>query len=98
MRARAATTLKLIPCTDLALPDPLVGTFVTRNHAMMVVDTLYTREAAGMPRPQVVGIESVEDGGRRDGLTFHDGAQCSGGMSSPAECSDLTYQILRHGA
>jgi peptide/nickel transport system substrate-binding protein len=79
VRAQAATTLKFTPYADLALLDPLVSAFVTRNHVMMVFDTLYALDAAGVPRPQMVGGESVEAGGRRvrltlrDGLKFHDG-------------------------
>jgi peptide/nickel transport system substrate-binding protein len=84
VRAQAATTLKFTPYADLALLDPLVSAFVTRNHVMMVFDTLYALDAAGMPRPQMVGGESVEDGGRRvrltlrDGLKFHDGTPVLG--------------------
>ena len=53
-RAEATTTLKFIPYADLALLDPIVSAFVTRNHVMMVYDTLFaldeTGAAHGAPR------------------------------------------------
>ena len=84
VRAQSATTLKFVPYADLALLDPLVSAFVTRNHVMMVFDTLYSLDAAGVPQPQMVRGQSVEDGGKlwrltlRDGLTFHDGTPVLG--------------------
>jgi peptide/nickel transport system substrate-binding protein len=41
VQSAAATTLKFIPYADLALTDPLVSAFITRNHVMMVFDTLF---------------------------------------------------------
>jgi peptide/nickel transport system substrate-binding protein len=79
VRAEAATTLKFIPYADLALLDPIVSAFVTRNHVMMVYDTLYALDEAGVVQPQMIEGHSVEaDGTRwtltlRDGLRFHDG-------------------------
>jgi len=35
IRAASATTLKFVPYADLALLDPLVSPFVTRNHESM---------------------------------------------------------------
>lgn len=80
VRAQSATTLKFIPYADLALLDPLVSAFVTRNHIMMVFDLLYTLDAAGVPQPQMVEGHTIEQDGKlwrltlRDGLKFHDGA------------------------
>ena len=73
-----------MPYADLALLDPLVSAFVTRNHVMMVFDTLYSLDAAGVPQPQMLEGASVEDRGRlwrlslRDGLIFHDGTPVLG--------------------
>ena len=52
VRAASATTLKFVPYADLALLDPLVSAFVTRNHVMMVFDTLFasTRRATRSTR------------------------------------------------
>ncbi len=35
VRAQAATTLRFVPYADLALLDPAVSAFVTRNHVLM---------------------------------------------------------------
>ncbi len=79
-RAASASTLKFVPYADLALLDPVLTTnYVTRNHALMVFDTLYGIDTTYRARPQMVAGHVVEDGGRlwtltlRDGLTFHDG-------------------------
>ncbi len=80
-RAEATTTLKFVPYADLALLDPLVSAFVTRNHVMMVFDTLYGLDASGTPQPQMVAGHVVEEDGRlwrltlRPGLLFHDGTK-----------------------
>jgi peptide/nickel transport system substrate-binding protein len=80
-RAQSATTLKFIPYADLALIDPLVSAFVTRNHAMMVFDTLFALDEAGIPQPQMLAGHTVDEDGRqwtltlRDQLTFHDGTR-----------------------
>jgi peptide/nickel transport system substrate-binding protein len=81
VRAAAASTLKFVPYADLALIDPLVSAFVTRNHVMMVFDTLFALDAAGNAQPQMLAGYTVEDGGKtwkltlRDGLLFHDGTK-----------------------
>ncbi len=77
-RAESTTTLKFIPYADLALLDPIVSAFVTRNHVMMVYDTLFALDEAGTPQPQMLeGATTDADGLRwvltlRDGLRFHD--------------------------
>ena len=81
VRAAAATTLKFVPYADLALLDPNVSAFVTRNHCMMVFDTLFALDAAGNAQPQMLAGYTTEDDGKtwkltlRDGLTFHDGTK-----------------------
>ena len=78
VRAQSATTLKFIPYADLALLDPAVSAFVTRNHVMMVFDTLFALDDAGIPQYQMLEGHSVEDDGLtwtltlRSGLKFHD--------------------------
>jgi peptide/nickel transport system substrate-binding protein len=78
VRAASATTLKFVPYADLALLDPQVSAFVTRNHVMMVFDTLFALDAAGNAQPQMLAGYVVEDGEKtwkltlRDGLKFHD--------------------------
>ena len=81
VRAASASTLKFVPYADLALLDPLVSAFVTRNHVMMVFDTLFALDANGEAQPQMLAGYTVEDGGKtwkltlRDGLVFHDGSK-----------------------
>ena len=79
VRAEAETTLKFIPYADLALLDPAVSAFVTRNHVLMVFDTLFGVDEAGVAQPQMLsGYTTSPDGltwtlTLRDGLRFHDG-------------------------
>ncbi len=79
VRAGAATTLKFIPYADLALLDPAVSAFVTRNHVMMVFDTLFAMDEAGQMQPQMLSGYATEPDGLtwtltlRDGIKFHDG-------------------------
>ena len=79
VRAQATTTLKFVPYADLALLDPAVSAFVTRNHVLMVFDTLFAMDAAGVAQPQMLeGYTTADDGltwtlTLRDGLRFHDG-------------------------
>lgn len=83
-RAQSATTLKFIPYADLALLDPAVSAFVTRNHVMMVFDTLFALDGAGAPQPQMLAGHTVDEDGKtwtltlRDGLLFHDGTPVLG--------------------
>ena len=80
VRAEAAATLKFIPYADLALLDPAVSAFVTRNHVMMVFDTLFAMDEAGVMQPQMLAGYAAEPDGLawtltlRPGLRFHDGA------------------------
>lgn len=79
VRAAAQTTLRFVPYADLALLDPAVSAFVTRNHVLMVFDTLFGLDEAGRPQPQMLEGYSVSDDGLmwdltlRPGLVFHDG-------------------------
>ncbi len=79
VRAQAATTLKFVPYADLALLDPAVSAFVTRNHVLMVFDTLFAMDEAGVARPQMLAGCTTEPDGLawtltlREGLRFHDG-------------------------
>ncbi len=79
VRAQAATTLKFVPYADLVLLDPAVSAFVTRNHVLMVFDTLFGMDADGRAQPQMLAGYTTSDDGLtwtltlRDGLKFHDG-------------------------
>ena len=96
VRAASATTLKFVPYADLALIDPLVSAFVTRNHVMMVFDTLFALDASGAVQPQMLDGWTVEDEQKtwkltlRDGLIFHD--------STPVLARDVVASLRRWGA
>ena len=79
-RAAAQTTLRFIPVIDLAFIDPVFsGAQVSRNHGLMVYDTLYGINSALDVSPQMVEGHAVSNDGRqwdlilRDGLLWHDG-------------------------
>ena len=84
VRAASATTLKVIPYADLALLDPAVSAFITRNHTLMVFDTLFGVDESGAVQPQMVeGVATEPDGltwtlTLRPGLMFHDGTPVLG--------------------
>src|ERR1700735_1401827 len=84
VRAASATTLKFVPYADLALLDPLVSAFVTRNHVMMVFDTLFALDGAGVGHYHMRAGHTVDSDGKvwtltlRDGLLFHDGTKVLG--------------------
>ncbi len=79
VRAQSATTLRFVPYADLALLDPAVSAFVTRNHVLMVYDTLFAMDEDGVAQPQMLAGYATEPDGLtwtltlRDGLLFHDG-------------------------
>jgi peptide/nickel transport system substrate-binding protein len=79
-RGAEASVLRFIPQSDLAVLDPIwTGAYVTRNHGMMVFDTLYGMDRAFRVSPQMVAGDTTSDDGRtrtltlRDGLLWHDG-------------------------
>ena len=81
VRAAAAATLRYVPAADIASLDPVWTTASqTRDHAMMVYDTLYGLDEQMRPQPQMVDGHRVEEDGRRwtltlrPGLRFHDGS------------------------
>ena len=80
--AQATKPLIFVPQGNLVSIDPVWTTAtVTRNAAAMVFETLYGRNDALEPKPQMIAGALVEDGGKRwtltlrDGLAFHDGAK-----------------------
>ena len=75
-----ASTLVFVPTTNPPSWDPVWTTAqATRTLAMMIYETLYTRDIALNAHPHMVEGHLVEDGGKRwtmklrPGLTFHDG-------------------------
>ena len=79
-RAQGAKVMKFIPQSDLTVLDPIWTTaYVTRNHAYMVYDTLFSTNAKFQAVPQMAEGMTTEADGKlvkitlRDGLKFHDG-------------------------
>lgn len=90
-------TLRFVPIADLSVIDPiLTTTYITRNHAYMVWDTLYGLDEDAQPQPQMVEAAEIAEHGRRvtlrlrDGLRFHDG--------EPVRARDAVASIRRWGA
>jgi peptide/nickel transport system substrate-binding protein len=79
VRSASAATLTFVPYADLALTDPLASALVTRNHVLMVFDTLFASDEHGLPRHQMLAGHTVDADALvwtltlRDGLWFHDG-------------------------
>jgi peptide/nickel transport system substrate-binding protein len=72
--------LRFIPQIDLVFLDPVFSmTNITRNHAGLVFDRLYSADNKLQAHPQMAEGHTIEDDGRRwtiklrEGLTFHDG-------------------------
>jgi peptide/nickel transport system substrate-binding protein len=96
-RAQRASTLRFVPQSDLAILDPvLTAAYVTRNHAMMVFDTLYGMDAQFRVRPQMVEGHSIEDDGRRWTLTLRQGLRWHDG--TPVLARDCVASIRRWAA
>jgi len=58
--------LRSVPIGDLRAVDPIwTTTYLTRNHAYLVWDTLFALDAQNIPRPQMVGEYGVSGDGRR---------------------------------
>jgi peptide/nickel transport system substrate-binding protein len=79
-RGQRANTLRFVPQSDVTGLDPhLSTTYVTRNHALLIFDTLYGFGPDYKTTPQMAEGHVVEDDGKRwtirlrDGLKFHDG-------------------------
>ena len=78
--AAPAKTLIFVPQANLTSLDPVWTTATTtRNFAYMVYETLYGRDQAFVPQPQMVQGHVIADDGKRwtmtlrDGLVWHDG-------------------------
>ncbi len=108
-RAMAAPdnkTLRFVPSGDLATFDPIGTTsYVVRNAALLVWDTLYGVDESQVPQPQMVESGSVSDDGLvwtftlREGLLFHDGTPVTAADAVASlkrwSARDTTGQMLR---
>ncbi|MDB5378010.1 MAG: transporter substrate-binding protein [Rubritepida sp.] len=92
--AQRARPLKFVPHADLVVLDPLASmAIVTRNHALMVFDTLYGLDSSYLPHPHMLEGATTESDGRvwklklREGLRFHDG--------EPVLAKDAVASLIR---
>jgi peptide/nickel transport system substrate-binding protein len=81
-RGNAARVLTVVPAADLAVLDPVWTTsYQTRDHGLLVFDTLFGLDSRFQASPQMAEGAVCEDDGRiwrltlRDGLLFHDGTK-----------------------
>ncbi|MDO9706912.1 ABC transporter substrate-binding protein [Paracraurococcus lichenis] len=95
--AQAPRVLRFVPQSDLGVLDPIwSAAYVTRNHALMVFDTLYGMDADYRIQPQMAEGHTVSDDGLawtirlREELRFHDGM--------PVLARDAVASIRRWGA
>ena len=91
-----ASVLRFIPHADLAVLDPIwTAAYITRNHAMMVFDTLYGTDSDYRVSPQMVAGHTVSSDGLtwtlilRSSLLWHDGV--------PVLARDCVASIRRWG-
>jgi peptide/nickel transport system substrate-binding protein len=95
VRSAPATTLKFVPYADLALLDPLGSALVTRNHILMVFETLWALDANGTAQYQMLAGHTVDADQKvwtltlRDNLLFHDG--------TPVRARDVVASLRRWG-
>jgi peptide/nickel transport system substrate-binding protein len=86
--AQQKTTIRVVPIGDLKVVDPIWTTaYITRNHAYMVWDTLFSLDEKNQPQPQMVESWTLSPDKLtwtftlRDGLKWHDG-----GKVTAADC------------
>lgn len=94
VRAQGQRVLKFIPQSNLTAIDPVWTTaYVTRNHALMIFDTLWGLDDSLTPQLQMLEGALLEDDGRkwscalRQGLKWHDG--------SPVRAADCVASVKR---
>ena len=93
-RAADRSVLRFVPQADPTLLDPVQSpALVSRNHGLMVFDTLYGTDGSFNIQPQMAAGHLIEDDGHRwtitlrDGLMFHDG--------TPVRARDAVASIRR---
>ena len=90
-------TIKSVPIGALRIIDPIWTTaYITRNHAYMVWDTLFSLDAKNEPQPQMVDTWNVSANKLtytftlRSGLLWHD--------NTPVRAADCVASIRRWAA
>jgi peptide/nickel transport system substrate-binding protein len=89
--------IRSVPIGSLKIVDPIWTTaYITRNHAYMVWDTLFSLDAINVPQPQMVDGWTVSDDKLtytftlREGLKWHD--------DTPVRAADCVASIRRWAA
>ncbi|MHC4046838.1 ABC transporter substrate-binding protein [Bradyrhizobium vignae] len=95
--AAEPTKLRVVMSGDLKIIDPYwTSAYIVRNHAYMIYDTLFARDANLKIQPQMVDSWSVSEDQRtytfklREGLEWHDG--------QPVTSADVIPSIKRWAA
>src|SRR5438093_2436616 len=95
--ATAETTLRVVMHSDLKIVDPIWTTaYIVRNHGYLIYDTLFSMDAKGEIKPQMVDKSEVSADKLsytmtlRDGLVWHDG--------KPVTAEDCVASIKRWAA
>src|SRR5262245_60384009 len=77
---RGESVLRFVPQSDLEILDTVWTTaMITRNHGLLIYDTLFGMDSKGKIAPQMVDKYEVSPDKKtwtftlRDGLEFHDG-------------------------
>jgi peptide/nickel transport system substrate-binding protein len=95
--AKAETTLRVVPHSDLKILDPIwTPAYITRNHGYMIYDTLFATDERGEIKPQMLEKYEVSSDRLtytltlREGLMWHDG--------QPVTSEDCIASIKRWAA
>src|SRR5215471_19073907 len=95
--AQNKIVIRSVPIGNLKVVDPIWTTaYITRNHAYMVWDTLFSLDAQNRPQPQMVDTYHVSDDQLtytfklREGLKWHDG--------TPVRAADCVASLKRWAA
>ncbi|MGE5470528.1 MAG: ABC transporter substrate-binding protein [Bacteroidota bacterium] len=105
--AGCANVVRVAPHTELKVIDPVWTTaYITRNHAYLVYDTLFSLDENFEPQPQMVDKWSMSEDGKtwtftlRDGLKWHDGTDvtaddCIASLQRWAKRDGVGQQMFR---
>lgn len=93
-QANSPETLRMVPYADLKILDPMFTTsYVTRNFAYLVYDTLFAMDSKGQPQPQMIDTWKTSDDKKnwnfklRPDLKFSDG--------TPVKAADVVASLKR---
>jgi peptide/nickel transport system substrate-binding protein len=94
--ASAEVVLRTVPVQDLKILDPIWTTsYITRNHAYMVYDTLFSVDEKGLVRPQMVDKYTTSPDAKIWSFTLRAGLKFSDG--SPITSGDVIASLARWG-